>query len=103
MSTIGSIPSIVFVTVDNSVFVTSSDLGVTVMWSSDSGLMPRNLSGHFNQAKGLFVSSNGDIYVDNGLLSHRVEAWKSNGTNSTNSWNVSGSCFALFLVNANTL
>ena len=92
-----------FTTVGNSVFVTSTDLSRIVVWSSDLGLPPQNLSDNLNQPKGLSVSSTGDIYVDSGLAYNRVEAWTSNLTHSTNSWNVTGSCFALFLVKNDTL
>ena len=92
-----------FVTVSNSVFVTSADLNRVVMWSSDAILPPNILSVTLSQPKGLFVASTGTIYVDNGLIYGKVETWTSNATNSTNTFNVSGSCFALFLVNSNTL
>ena len=71
--TIGTQPSTVFVTVNNSVFVTSTDLNRIVVWSSASILPTRILSGTLNQPKGLFVASTGTIYVDNGLINGRVE------------------------------
>ena len=73
------------------------------MLSSDPMLPPNILSGTLNHPKGLFVASTGTIYVDNGLIHGRVETWTSNATNSTNTFNVSSSCFALFLVDTNTL
>ena len=92
-----------FVTVNNSVFVTSADLNRVVMLSSDPMLPPNILLGTLNHPKGLFVASTGTIYVDNGLIHGRVETWTSNATNSTNTFNVSSSCFALFLVDSDTL
>ena len=73
------------------------------MWSSGPRSPASILSGTLNQPKGLFVASTGTIYVDNGLIHGRVETWTSNATNSTNTFNVSSSCFALFLVASNTL
>ena len=92
-----------FVTVNNSVFVTSADLNQIVMWSSSQRSLPNILSGTLTHPKGLFVASTGTIYVDNGFLYGRVEKWTANRTNPTSSWNVTGSCLALFLVDSNTL
>ena len=100
---LGINPSTVFVTENNSVFVTSADLNRIVMWSSRQRSPPNILSGTLSQPKGLFVASTGVIFVDNGFLFGRVEAWTANATNSTNSINVTGSCLALFLVDSNTL
>ena len=102
-TTIGTSPSTVFVTVDNSVFVTSTDLNRTVAWYSDRALRPKILSGDLSQPKGLFVSYAGRIYVDNGLVHGRVEQWTSNLTRSANSFNINSSCVALFLVDSGTL
>ena len=100
---IGAQPSTVFVTVDNTILVTSTDRNRLVEWFSPSALSPDYILGNLTQPKGLFVSSTGDVYVDNGFALGRVEAWPSNATQFNNSWNVNGSCFALFLVHDNTL
>ena len=63
---------------DMGVFVTSADLNVTVTWSTDLALPPKILSSDLSQPKGLFVSSTGEIYVDNGLIHARIETWTSN-------------------------
>ena len=73
------------------------------MWSSGPRSPTSILSGTLNQPKGLFVASTGTIYVDNGLFYGRVETWTSNLTHSSNTFHVSSSCFALFLVDSNTL
>ena len=103
VTTIGTNPSTVFITVDNSLFVTSTDLNRIVVWSSGSPSSPSILPGTLNQPKGLFVASTGMIYVDNGFNSSQVEVWKSSATNYTKSFTVSASCVALFLVDNDSL
>ena len=104
-TTIGTSPSTVFITVNNSVFVTSTDLNRIVMWSSAPAVSPTILASTLTRPRGLFVASTGKIYVDNGLAFGRVETWTSDGTTSLNSVNVSvnSSCFGLFLVEPGSL
>ena len=51
----------------------------------------------------IFVTSDGEIYVDNGENDHRVEKWRLNVTNSTNVMSFSRRCYSLFIDLNNTL
>ena len=46
---------------------------------------------------GLFVSIDGDIYVDNGQFKGRVDKWTPNATNSTVAMYVNTKCWSLFV------
>jgi hypothetical protein len=46
---------------------------------------------------GLFVATQGDIYVDNGYNNHRVEKWTINSNTSTPAMYVSQQCYGLFV------
>jgi hypothetical protein len=57
----------------------------------------RNISGGLNEPFGLFVTDNGDIYVDNGASYNRVDKWTMNSTSSVIAMYVNGSCYSLFV------
>jgi hypothetical protein len=56
-----------------------------------------------NTSFSLFVTTNGDIYVDNGASNHRVDKWTSNATSSVVVMNVIDRCWTLFIDITNTL
>ena len=53
--------------------------------------------------RGIFVTINNDIYVDNAGWNHLVEKWTVNGTSGTAVMRVSGSCISLFVDISGTL
>jgi hypothetical protein len=57
----------------------------------------RNISGGFNGTYSIFVTINGNIYVDNGLYNGRVDVWTPNATNSATAMYVIGTCYDLFI------
>ena len=59
--------------------------------------LARKLFGGLNESYSIFVSVNGDIYVDNGRVNHRVSRWTLNATNSTSVLYVAKRCFGLFI------
>jgi hypothetical protein len=67
------------------------------MWSEGSIIPSRNISSGLEWPRGLFVSSKGDIYVDNGAFHGRVDMWTSNATSSVTVMYVSASCYGLFV------
>ena len=62
-----------------------------------------NLSGTFNDSRGLFVSDAGDVYIDMGKYNGRVERWSPGAGGGQIVMNVSGSCFSLFVDSNDTL
>ncbi|CAF4118000.1 unnamed protein product, partial [Adineta steineri] len=48
------------------------------MWSTESTNQIANISGYFEDAYSIFVTENGDIFIDNDIENgHRVERWLS--------------------------
>ena len=82
----------------NNVIYTGEQLNNRITIWSENGTNPiRILAGNLNNPGGIFVSTNGDIYVDNGDSNHVVVKWKVNDTNSTVVMNVTGQCLGLFI------
>lgn len=63
----------------------------------------KNISTNLKGPQGLFVTDNGDIYIDNGASNHRVEKWTLNATSGIPVMNVNGTCHGLFVDTNNTL
>jgi hypothetical protein len=67
------------------------------MWLSGNIIPSRTISGNLNSSQGLFVTNNGDVYIDNGQYNGRVEKWTNNATSGIAVMNVSGKCYGLFV------
>ena len=81
----------------------SRNFNQVLVWSNGSNLPTRNISGGLNSSMAVFVTNNGDIYVDNGDNNGQVDMWTSNATNSTIVMNVTSRCMRLFIDINNTL
>jgi DNA-binding beta-propeller fold protein YncE len=68
-----------------------------VMWLEGSINFTKIISGGLYYPYSIFVTIAGDIYVNNGYMSGRVDKWTSNATNSTPAMYVNSSCFGLFI------
>lgn len=97
VSFIGSQSYGVFVDIHNNVYATNKASSSVQIWRGGNAILPQNISGELDSPHGIFVTSNGDIYVDNGDSFNRVEKWSSNGTNRTIVMYVNGSCWGLFV------
>lgn len=67
-----------------------------IIWSEENANLTRTISGNFSDPLGLFVTMNGDIYIDNGVIG-RVDKWTLNGTSDVTVMNVTGQCYSLFI------
>ncbi|CAF4138767.1 unnamed protein product, partial [Adineta steineri] len=94
---VGTYPYGVFVDNNNTVYVSESSLSRIQVWREGSSQPTRNISGTLNNPYTVFVTSNGDIYVDNGYANSRVDKSALNTTNSTVAMNVKGLCCGLFI------
>jgi hypothetical protein len=74
-----------------------ASLNRVLAWSEGQNTVTRNISVGLNDPYGLFVASNGDIYVDNGAVNNRVDKWTSNATSSIAVMNVTSRCISLFV------
>ena len=57
----------------------------------------RNLTGNLSSPSSVFVRANGDIYIDNGNLSTRVNKWTWNSSTSTIAMIVKQTCYSVFV------
>lgn len=97
-STLGSYPKTVFVSITNTIYVTASASGHLFIWSSGSNFSTPIVANNLNDAYGLFVTVNGEIYVDNNNNGNRqVSKLSSNATNKVLVMNVTSRCFSLFV------
>jgi hypothetical protein len=101
-STVGSLPSNIFVDSTDAVYVSTQTSNVVQVWFGGSMFPTRNLSGNCNGICGLFVTVNGDIYADNTQTSQVVK-WTLNTTNSVSVMAAPSTCFSLFVDINNTL
>ena len=82
---------------DNTLYLFERNFQRIRLWLEGSTASVTTISGNFNSSQGLFVSTAGDVYIDNGKYNGRVEKWPVNGTSGQVVMNVSGSCFSLFV------
>jgi hypothetical protein len=103
ISTMGSQPTRIFVSINNTIYVTATNLNQILEWTEGSNTPTRNISAGLNQPCGIFATINGDIYIDNGAVNHRVDKWSWNATSSVVVMNVTSRCHSLFVDINNTL
>ncbi|CAF0828678.1 unnamed protein product [Adineta steineri] len=72
------------------------------MWPAGSAIPTRNITGSLNGPYSVFVTANGDVYVDNGYKG-RVRKWTLNATTSVTVMYVSDVCHGLFVDMNNTI
>ena len=94
---VGGFPATVFIDQNNSVFVAEYQLNRVQMWMEHGTVAARNITGGLSSPRGLFVTANGDVYVDNAFNNGRVDRWALNEINGTMVMNVSTSCDSLFV------
>ena len=96
-STTVSNPFGVYVTPDNSVYVAVLGLSKVQVRLNGSYNATRTLTVNGSAPCDVFVTSNGDIYVDNGASQGRVDKWTLNATIATTVMLVNSSCYGLFV------
>jgi len=67
------------------------------MWLDGSINSTRTISGNLSKPNALFVTTTGDIFVDNGDSNGRVDKWTSDGNISVPAMYVNSSCLSLFI------
>ncbi|CAF4176151.1 unnamed protein product [Adineta steineri] len=67
------------------------------MWHEEIVNPTKIISGNFAGPRSLFVTSNGDIYIDDGEKNGRVQKWDAKTSTCATVMNVNTSCFGLFV------
>ena len=96
-------PYYIFINSNNTIYVTAFNFSQTLVFSMASPTPIRILASGLYKPRGMFVTSDGNIYVDNGNGLGRVERWAPNATNGVPVMNVNSSCRSLFVDTNSTL
>jgi hypothetical protein len=91
------VPSGVFVSISNTVYVVETDLNQVQLWLGGSNTPTTTLSGGLSSPYAVFASIIGDVYVDNGAYNGQLDRWTSNATSSVIEMYSDGSCSGLFI------
>ncbi|CAF3980867.1 unnamed protein product, partial [Adineta steineri] len=100
---VGNNPNGVFVDTSNTVYVGEPQLNRVQVWPVGHSNPTRNISNGLQNPQAIFVTTNGDIYIDNGSNNHRVDKWTLNATTSTTALTVTDTCYGLFVDKNNFL
>ena len=91
------LPTTVFVDDKNSIYVAERQFHQVQVWVQGNNVPVRNISAGLFKPHGLFVTSTGDVYLDNSVMNSRTEKWAVNDTSGVAVMNVSRSCYGLFV------
>ncbi|CAF4193167.1 unnamed protein product, partial [Adineta steineri] len=96
-SIVGLSPRAIFVNTNNTIYVANQEKKAIVMWQEESVNPTNIIRGNFTEASSLFVTSNGDIYIDDGEKNGRVQKWSADTSTFDTVMIVSSSCWGLFV------
>ena len=85
---VGHQPAAIFVNDQNAIYVANRENGYILIWKNGSSIPSQNISGNWSNPWSLFITTDGNIYVDK---------WASNTTYSVPVMNVKSSCTGLFV------
>ena len=72
--------------------------GIIQIWDNDSSINPsKTISGDLSDPRSIFVTNNGDIYVDNGHTNGRVDKWIAENNTWMTVMSVQSACYGLFM------
>ncbi|CAF1367096.1 unnamed protein product [Adineta steineri] len=96
-SIVGQNPVAIFVNTDSTIYVANKENNTIVMWQEESVNPTKIISGNFTSPNSLFVTSNGDIYIDDGVRNGQVQKWIVETNIFITVMNVNSSCYGLFV------
>ena len=96
-NTIGQTAAGIFVNTNNTVYATTLSASSVLIWPEGSAYPTGSINGDLNSSHGVFVTTSGDIYADNGAYKMRVDVWTMNAANSTPGLYVHEMCGGLFV------
>jgi hypothetical protein len=96
-TTVGANPYGIFVNTNNTVYVADKQNGRIQIWLNGSINPTKTISGSLSNPCSIFVTVNGDMYVDNSYSFHQVDKWTLNANTSISVMNISSSCYDLFV------
>ncbi len=90
------LPYAIFVNTNNTIYVANNQEQILV-WNEEREIPIKIIDGNFTDQNSLFVTSNGDIYIDDGYKNDRVQKWISTTETFATVMNVNSSCYGLFV------
>ncbi|CAF4031073.1 unnamed protein product, partial [Adineta steineri] len=96
-SIVGRDPRAIFMSTNNTIYVVNRDNNTIVMWQEESINPTKIIEGNFTSPLSLFVTSSGDIYIDDGVKNGRIQKWIAETSIFVTVMNVKSSCFGLFV------
>ncbi|CAF4112149.1 unnamed protein product, partial [Adineta steineri] len=102
-SIVGQYPNAIFVNTNNTIYVANKENNTIVMWQEESDNPTKIILSNFTQPYSLFVTSDGDIYIDDGFKNGRVQKWIVETSTFVTVMNVNTSCWGLFVDMNDTL
>jgi len=100
---IGSQSDALFINNNNTIFAVNNNNNKILIWFEDSIYPNRTLYGNWTLSKSMFVTNNGDIYIDNGLSNQRIDKFTMNMNESIHIRSVSSNCFGIFVDISNSI
>ena len=95
---VGTYPYGIFVNSNNSIYILNRQTGQIHIWLNENHLNPtKTIEGNLSDPFSLFVTTNGDIYVDNGQYNGRVDKWIVENERWISVMNVTSQCCGLFI------
>ncbi|CAF1216038.1 unnamed protein product [Adineta steineri] len=94
---IGTNPYGIFIDTNNTIYVSERTPNRVQVWHDSSSTPIRILTSGLSNPFTVFVTINGDIYIDNGGSNTRVDKWTLNSSTSTSAMYVKNSCWGLFI------
>lgn len=103
ISVLGLLPIGIFIDGLNNIYAPSRVVPHAILAWSQWGTRIRNITGSFNRSHSVFVSSNGDVYFDNGVTNYRIQKFILETSTTVTVMNLSASCYSLFIDSNNYL
>jgi hypothetical protein len=102
-NTVGKSPTNLFVDTNNTIYVIDRSNRRVQIWLNSSVSPTRTISGNLSSPFALFVTTSGDLYVDNLWFSDRIEKWPASVSMSIPIVYVNVTCFGIFVDMGNNL
>ncbi|CAF1398661.1 unnamed protein product [Adineta steineri] len=96
-SIVGEESCAIFVNTNNTIYVANQENNTIVIWHEESVNPTNIIFGNFTRSTSLFVTSNGDIYIDDGAENGRVQRWIAETGIFVKVMNINSSCYGLFV------
>ena len=96
-SIVGPEPLSIFINTNNTIYIPHGNKDEILVWHEGNTNPTKIISGNFSSPYSLFVTSNGDIYINDGFLNGRVQKWISQNNSWITVMNVNSACAGLFV------